>query len=479
MNDHLRRRFVIGALLAALLASGVQTTAQVPGTLAGHWEGTIEIPGNPIPFIMDLSLVGGSWSGTVVFPTQTPAALPLAGIAVTGDSLVVLLPNVAGNPHWAGVYQAGRVRGTFYQSGYSFTFEMGREPLPGPARPQEPQPPFPYRSEDVSYRSTTVTLAGTLTLPAGNGPFPGLLLISGSGAQDRNEEIFGHKPFLLLADHLTRSGIAVLRLDDRGVGGSDAGPPGVTSRDLAADVRRGVRWLASRPELDPRRIGLLGHSEGGLIAPLVAAECDSVAFVILLAGTGVPGREILLEQTRLISAASGLNEDFLDRQYRAQNALFDLVLSGADSAAVCEGVRRLIDVQLGRLPGEHGGLDETAYERQVRAAYARVDHPWFRFFLACDPRPLLQQVACPVLALNGTLDLQVSAAQNLPEILRALLAGGNGDVTVRALGDLNHLFQTAGSGLLTEYAQIEETIAPVVLELIARWLHERFGPGTG
>ncbi len=476
MLRRLHRPLMITLFLTLTIRPGPPAGAQEPAAFAGHWEGAIESPGSPLTFRMDLVLTGGTWSGTVVFPTQTPATLRLAGIVVQGDSLAIVLPNVPGDPHWKGVLAGERVTGTFYQSGYAFGFAMGRETLPGPARPQEPQPPFPYRAEEVSYSNGDVTLAGTLTRPAGEGPFPAVLLISGSGAQDRNEEIFEHKPFLVLADHLTRAGIAVLRLDDRGVGGSSAGESEVTSEDLAGDVRRGVRWLADRPEIDPARIGLLGHSEGGLIAPLVAAGCDTVAFIILLAGTGVPGDEVLLAQTRLISAAAGLNAAFLDRQQEAQRALFEGTLAGGDSAAVSAGVRRLIDTQLSRLPGEHGGLDEAAYEQQVMAAYRQVTPPWFRFFLSFDPRSALRRVRCPVLALNGTLDLQVPADQNLPEIQRALLAGGNQDVTVHALGGLNHLFQSAETGSPAEYALIEETIAPAVLEIIGAWILERFGP---
>jgi len=469
---------VIAAVSLILNVIAVPVPAQEPAAFTGHWVGTLTIPGNPIVFIMDLACETGNWSGRVVFPTQNPSPLPLAGIEVRADSLFIQLPDVAGDPHWVGVLTEGEVVGTFYQSGGAFPFAMGRDELPPFPRPQEPQPPFPYDSEEVSYTNGEIILAGTLTTPPGDGPFPALLLISGSGSQDRNEEIFWHKPFLVLADHLTRAGIAVLRLDDRGVGGSSRGPSDVTSRDLAGDVRCGVRWLASHPAIDPARIGLLGHSEGGLIAPMVAAECDTVAFIILLAGTGVPGADILLEQTRLISAASFLNENFLDRQEEAQGSLFDLVLAGADSTAVYEGARRLIDTQLSRLPGEHGGLDPEAYEAQVRAAYAQVVHPWFRFFLAFDPRPVLRRVRCPVLALNGTLDLQVSVSQNLPEIQQALLEGGNQDVTIRSFDGLNHLFQTARSGLVTEYARIEETVAPQVLEVIREWILARFGPGA-
>ncbi|MCK4351132.1 MAG: alpha/beta fold hydrolase, partial [Candidatus Krumholzibacteria bacterium] len=306
--------------------------------------------------------------------------------------------------------------------------------------------------------------------------FPAVLLITGSGAQDRNELIFGHKPFLLIADFLTRAGIAVLRVDDRGVGGSTRGLSPATTADLVQDVLRGVRFLREHPGTDPEKVGLIGHSEGGLIAPMAAAESNEVVFIVMLAGTGVPGMEILLEQTMLITKAAGATQEQLEAQWEAQRHALSLVAAGADSVEIREAVANLIAIQQARQP-EGRRLEGETLDDVITGETRKVLQPWFRYFLILDPRTALRSVQVPVLALNGELDLQVPPYQNLPEIEKALKEAGNTDVTIREFPGLNHLFQTTTTGSPAEYAGIEETMSPEVLETIRDWILARFRKG--
>ena len=326
-------------------------------------------------------------------------------------------------------------------------------------RPQNPVKPYPYREEQVSYVNKSaqgVTLAGTLTIPPGKGPFPAVLLIAGSGPNDRDETLLGHKPFLVLADYLTRKGITVLRVDDRGVGKSTGNRwPDATTADFATDAEAGVAYLKTRSEVDPHKIGLIGHSEGGLIAPMVAASDPDVAFIVMMAGLGVPGDEVLLEQGVLISEAAGASPAAAEKAAAARRELFMLIKQEKDNALLEQELRE-------KLAGQP--------EAQINVEIKAFTSPWFRYLIAYDPAPALRNVKCPVLAINGEKDLQVAPNQNLPAIRKALTEGGNQHVEIDELPSLNHLFQTAKTGPPTEYGEIEETMSPVAMEKIASWI---------
>jgi pimeloyl-ACP methyl ester carboxylesterase len=363
--------------------------------------------------------------------------------------------------------------GEFTQLGTKLPLRLAKtDKVSEPARPQTPKPPFPYRSEDVTYeyKAGRVRLAGTLTLPRGSGPFAAVILITGSGAQDRDETILGHKPFLVLADYLTRRGIAVLRVDDRGVGGSTGKISSSTSEDFAGDALAGVAFLKGRKEIDPRKIGLMGHSEGGLIAPMAAARSNDVAFIVLLAGTGLPGSEILVAQGELILKANGASESELKLQRQIQKRLIEIISSEPDEKVAGAKIAAALKEILAALPaaekealGEGGGqLSETNINR--------FNNAWFRYFLAYDPRPTLKKVRCPVLAMSGEKDLQAPSRRNLAEIAGALEAGGNRNVKTVALPGLNHLFQPCKTGSPSEYAAIETTMAPEALKTVGDWI---------
>jgi pimeloyl-ACP methyl ester carboxylesterase len=340
-------------------------------------------------------------------------------------------------------------------------------------RPQEPRPPFPYQTVEIQFdnRTDNVTLAGTLTVPKGRGPFPALVLITGSGPHDRDASHLGHRPFLVLADYLTRRGIAVLRYDDRGVGKSKGDFVRSTSQDFKRDVAAALDFLGSRSEIDARRIGLCGHSEGGIIAALVASNNSKVASLVLLASPGVPGEEIIYRQVELMSRSMGASEDDIARQTGRQKKLFASMKQDPQGTHLLETMKDLIAT----IPSES---ERKAAEQTLAVRAATIGSPWFRMFLVLDPRDALQRVTCPVLAISGEKDLQVDPAQNLPQIEAALKAGGNRDATARTLPGLNHLFQTCQTGAASEYGKIEETFAPDALSVIGDWVVERMKPRT-
>jgi hypothetical protein len=329
-------------------------------------------------------------------------------------------------------------------------------------RPQTPSRPFPYAEEEVNFAGGAggIVLAGTLTLPKGEGPFPAVLLISGSGPQDRDESMASHRPFLLLADALTRKGIAVLRCDKRGVGKSTGNPDSATTMDLAADSKAALAYLKSRKEVDATRIGLLGHSEGAIIAPYLAGH-SKVKWLVLLAAPATDGEQTLLNQSELIGRAGGLSEEQLDASLGFDKAAYALVRKEKDPTALAEKLVALV-----KESGLDAALPPAALETQLRM----LTSPWFRFFLDYDPLPNLKAVSCSVLALYGQKDLQVAAKANLPLLKKAFQDSMNTQAETKELPDLNHLFQHAYTGTPAEYAAIEETFSPDALALIVDWV---------
>ena len=378
------------------------------------------------------------------------------------------------------------IAGTWKQGGsLPLVLKPLLDKLPELKRPQVPKKPFPYDVREVTYENTAgenkagenktagIKLAGTLTLPRASDsqaqtPYAAVLLITGSGPQNRDEELLGHKPFLVLADYLTLRGIAVLRVDDRGVGGSTGDLNEATSVDLAGDALAGVEFLKSQKDIDPRRIGLIGHSEGGLIAPLAAARSSDVAFIALIAGPGTSGEQILYSQGALILKAVGDGDDKIAHQRQLQEKLFAVVKRERDNSAAEKQLAEIFAAELDQLSDA-----EKKAAGNAEAKYKAILTPWFRYFLTYDPRPTLAQVKCPVLAVIGERDLQVPSKENLPGIEKALQSGGNKDFTVRELEGLNHLLQKCQTGSPTEYGQIEETMSPMALELIGDWIQKR------
>ena len=442
--------------------------------VVGTWEGPLAVGAVELRLVLAVELdEQGELQGHMASPDQGKRTFPITRTDLVDDGYLRFCIGATFSTFtMAPADNGAELVGQYSQGGRSYDITLQRVDKPTERkRPQEPKPPFPYSSREVTYENEAaeVTLAGTLTIPEGEGPFPTALLITGSGTQDRDETIFDHKPFWVLADHLSRRGIAVLRVDDRGIGGSTTGPdPGAaTSADFAGDVLAGVAFLRAQDEVDPERIGLIGHSEGGIIAPMVAAQSSDVAFIVLLAGTGIPGSEIVVMQVELLSRATEPEEE-VQKAVALQRKLVDVVRDASLSKAeIGDGIRAVL-LDTASEDGEEIG------ETRIKSTIEQLTNPWIRFFFAHDPAPVLEEVKCPVLAVCGTLDLQVPYEINLETIGQALARGGNADYEVHAFEGLNHLFQHCETGQVTEYGKIEETFAPEALDYVTNWITKRF-----
>lgn len=442
------------------------------------WEGKIQLQaGLSLRFVIHVGKdASGHLMATADSPDQGAKGLKVDTISLDKQKLTFAMKRLAASYEGTLNAEGTEAKGTFTQGGVKMPLNLKRtEKVTEVKRPQTPKPPFPYRSVDVTYPNEAggIKLAGTLTLPEGSGPFPAVILISGSGSQDRDETLFEHRPFAVLADTLTRRGVAVLRVDDRGVGGTTGDPKTSTTEDFAGDVQAGVDYLKRYKEIDPHRIGLMGHSEGGVIAPMVASRTGDVAFIVLLAGTGLPGDEIINLQSRAIAlamAGPGKGAE-LEKQFDIQKRLIEIARNEEDDQKAAARTKAVIAELKATLSEEEkkaaGDLDGLI-DGQLKAIRGK----WFRYFLRYDPRPALAKVKCPVLAVIGEKDLQVPPKENLGEIGKALEKGGNRHVTLKELPGLNHLFQTCTTGAPSEYPQIEETIAPAALKVIGDWVVE-------
>lgn len=457
----------------AAKAPPAATTDAAASPLVGLWQGALHVQAIELRLLFHVEPgADGGLTGTLDSIDQGAKGIPLSRVSLEDGRATLASAAVGGVFEGELAADGGHITGYWRQGGNELPLELERVAAePVLERPQQPTGPLPYAEEEVTLPggAEDVTLAGTLTLPAGDGPHPAVLLISGSGPQNRDEALMGHQPFRVLADHLTRRGIAVLRLDDRGVGASSGDFTTATTADFADDAEAAFGWLRRRPETDAARVGLLGHSEGGLVAPMVAAREPAVAFLVLLAAPGVPGEEILYRQAELIARAAGATDEAVRENRVLQERVFAAATGSADPEQAAAQVRRVVAEALQSMSEEErqaAGLGEDAAAAQAKQVVA----PWFRFFLSHDPRPVLRRVGCPVLALWGAKDLQVPPQQSRPELEAALAAGGNQRVTAEVLPGLNHLFQTADSGLPAEYGQIEETMAPAALERISGWI---------
>lgn len=393
---------------------------------------------------------------------QHVTGISVTGVRVQGYRVTFRVDSVEGSYSGIVMDEGNRLDGDWYQ-GVSLPFVLTRDGvMPKIKRPQTPKPPFPYTEQDVKFPSfaRNVFLDATLTIPEGSGPFPGVVLITGSGPQDRDESNLGHKPFWVIADYLARRGVVVLRADDRGTGKSTGSFNGATTRDFADDAAGAVRFLRTREFVGT--IGLIGHSEGGLVAPMVASDpslgAKEVDFLVLLAAPGVPGDQIIIEQQILVSRAMGLSETTVEKNREREQKILSVARSETDPVLAKSKMRAAV--------GEFGGGPMSL----LNSRFDEATTPWFRFLINYDPGTALRALKQPVLALNGALDVQVPPAQNLPAITWELEAGNNKDYEVVKLAGLNHFFQTATTGAPSEYGEIEETIAPSVLNLMAEWI---------
>lgn len=480
----MRQFFVVAVAIAAATPLWADDKPKSPSPV-GLWLGTLKVGA------IDLRLVfridpgkddKDKLSAAMFSIDQTDKPIPVKTAAFADGKLTLDLPDLRAKFEGKLSEKGEAIDGTFDQ-GASFPLKLERiEKMPTMNRPQTPKAPFPYPTEDVTFENVAakdlnvkenppnVTLAGTLTLPKGDGPFPAVVLVSGSGPQDRDETLFGHKPFLVLADHFAKSGIACLRYDDRGTHKSKGKFAGATSADFATDAHAAVTYLKGRKEIDPKRIGVCGHSEGGIVAPLVATDHPAdVAFIILLAGPGVSGERILYQQS--LDFSKLLDETTDEKEIREFTDEVMPIMRTAKTTA--EATDKLTAVMKKLVAKEKDDKKRADAEKALPAGVARLADPWMRWFVAHDPAPTLEKVTCPVLAVNGEKDVQVKAKDNLEAIESSLKKGGNKSFKCVEFKGVNHLFQTCKTGLLSEYGQIEETIAPEVLKAVTEWIQER------
>ena len=433
----------------------------------GSWNGDLEVMGQKLPLVFHISKNDNGYSTKFDSPMQGAMGIPMDKTEVANQEISIR--NTAMNAVFKGKISDGKLSGKFTQNGFDLPLVLSKMDKNTVVlnRPQEPKPPFDYTTEELSIKNEIQgnILAGSLVIPKNykkNSPV--VIMITGSGEQNRDEELFGHKPFLVIADYLAKNGIASLRLDDRGIGGSENGKKGATSADFATDISSAVNDLVAHGF---QNIGLLGHSEGGMIAPMVATQNKNVKFLVLLAAPGIPISDLLVIQNDKMGKLAGLPDNILAINRKTNKEIYDFVKNhkGADLE---KDLLPYIETQIKK--GANGKMTSEEITEKSKKEVEIYENPWFQYFLKFIPDSYLSKVRIPVLALNGSLDMQVTAKENLEGIRKSLTKAGNKKFEIVVFPNLNHLFQTATTGSLLEYGQIEETFSPVVLKKISDWV---------
>ncbi len=468
------KKFISGVFITIfiLLSGQHELSAQ---SITGRWEGTLAHGGSQLRIVFNIEKKNNKLSATLDSPDQGARGIKVDSIRQKADSLFLFL-------HQPGASFSGKIRkkpqeieGSWKQAGISIPVRLKKtaaETLP--SRPQLPEEPYPYHSEEVSFlnKAEGINLSGTFTRPKKEGQFPAVVLVSGSGPQDRDETIMDHKPFLVIADYLTRRGIAVLRYDDRGFGKSAGNFTSATTNDFASDAAAAIDYLQNRPDVHANQIGIIGHSEGGIIAPMVSEMKKPVAFVVLLAAPVLPGYDLLLLQNETIRRQQGNTEEEISTSLAIQRKLLKIVKEEQDSRKASEELRKHLLAAYDSLPA---GVRRSgdASQAVISGQLAQLLSPWFRNFVSYNPAASFSSLNKPALALYGTKDVQVPAKENAGALTQIITQHNKSNIRVEVLEGLNHLFQPAGSGLPDEYNRIETTIAPEVLELMSDWIKEQ------
>ena len=454
-------------LLLAGLALSSSLSAQ---DISGAWHGKLSLPTGSLTIVFHISQTEQDvYVTTLDSPDQGANGIKTQTTSFNDSTLIIQIPVIHAS-YKGKLNSDNTINGTFTQ-GMPLPLNLKKGEASRPKRPQEPQPPFPYRSEEVTVRNERdgINLAGTLTLPEKGTKFPAVVMVTGSGAQNRDEEIMGHKPFFVIADYLTRNGIAVLRCDDRGTAASQGTHATATNEDFATDTEAMVNYLRSRKEINAKKIGIIGHSAGGIIAFIVAKKDLSIAFVVSLAGAGVRGDSLMLKQVELISKSQGMPDAVWQGMKPSIRNRY-AILQQTDKTPEELQKELYADVTKTMSPEQLKDLNTI---QQISAQISSMTSPWYLHFMRYDPGQDLKKLKCPVLALNGEKDIQVDAAMNLAAIQERITGNGNKNVTVKAYPNLNHLFQTCEKGTLAEYGQLEETINPEVLKDIIEWIRKQ------
>lgn len=449
-------------LLAAVLWFGA--AALFGQGIEGSWRGTLDLGAHKLRIVFNIAAEGDGFVTTMDSPDQGARGIPVKETSFDGSSLKISAPEL-GMTYEGKLYE-NILRGIFRQSGLTVRLDLERREPEPPRRPQNPAQPYPYNSEEIVFENAEagIKLAGTFTYPAKGRKFPAVVLISGSGPENRDEEVFGHKPFLVLSDHLTRNGIAVLRFDDRGTAGSEGNYHAAAIQDFATDVSAAMDYLKTRKEVNHKKIGLLGHSEGGQIAFIVAGKRSDVDFIVTLAGPGVKGADLLREQRRSIGLAQGVAQEAIDGNEELI-VLMQRTLEKYGAENVRENLDRLTEELMAQIPDDYPILADVI-EKAARRDFPAIASPEIRSLTEYDPAADLAVIKAPILAIFGEKDLQVPADMNMEGLRKRF----SGDLTAKKYPNLNHLFQHAVTGLSAEYGQIEETMSPEVMRDIAAWI---------
>lgn len=472
--------FVLLIMAGMTLLYPVQANTFPKGEIEGIWQGALKFSGMELQIVFTISRSSdNTLTATYDVPEQNVTGVPVDEITFNSGKVRIEIIPIEGVFEGKLLEDGDKIGGQWIQGGMTLPLVLERaQKKLVIKRPQEPKEPFPYRTEEVVFKNMDagIRLAGTLTLPPSEGTFPAVLLLSGSGAQDRDEAVFGHRPFLVLADYLTRRDIAVLRVDDRGVGNSTGEFDKATAVDFAADAMAGVTYLKSRKEINHDLIGLVGHSEGGMIAPMVADQSPDIAFIVLIASPGMSIKKMEYSELARTLKANGASDVLVARSRTVKENLFAVISQEIDGKIVKDKFTSIITKffkGLSEKEREITEISEENLEAYIHNQFKRLHSPWFRFYLPFDPGTVLQKVKCAVLAINGEKDVQVTPKENLQAIERALKAGGNKNYILKELPSLNHLLQTAETGNISEYGKIEETMSPTALKIIGDWIQEQ------
>lgn len=449
----------------------------------GTWNATLKV-GGELHLVLHISKSqNGLYEGVLDSPDQNVTGIKCDKVDVNSiaqDTATLSFTIAKIKLNYAGkLINDSTLSGTFTQ-GISIPLEFHRTGMPYTAkniiRPQTPKPPFPYKSEDVIYNGNGLQYGGTITIPQGNGKFPAVLLITGSGAQDRDEAIFNHKPFAVIADALTRDGFVVLRVDDRGIGNSTGDFTTSTTADFVKDVNASLDYLKSRSEVNDKKVGLLGHSEGAMIAPVVASQRKDVDFIVLLAAPGVKIIDLMTEQNAAVLKSAGVPDAAIENFKPVYNQVVTAIINAPDTATARLNTLQIVNSWYAKTDTATlqalGFNSPDSKEQYAKTMVVALSNAWFKYFMKFDPQPYLSDLKkVKVLALNGSKDIQVVSRQNLPAVNAALQKGRTRTFETKELPGLNHLFQTCNKCTVQEYGELQETIAPVALQTIAAWLN--------
>ncbi len=441
----------------------------------GRWQGVLEV-NKKLRVVFHITNENGKLAAKMDSPDQGVKDIPFVAVQTEGDSITLVMPG--GQGQYTGMLTGNTIKGALQQRGHIMALDMERgQQINEFNRPQTPAPPFNYKSEDVIYKNAdgSIQYGATVTIPQGKGPFPAVLLVTGSGPQNRDEEIFEHKPFAVIANYLTNNGYVVLRVDDRGIGKTTGDAAKATTNDFVNDAKTSLQYLRTRPEVNKNKTGIIGHSEGGLIAEIIAAEDEQLDFIVLMAAPGIPIPELMAEQNNAVLATQGLPKDMVADYMDFYRAVAAATVIAKNPDELKKGISKAIEYWRSTAPKATVAMltgisnDSTADIAATKFA-SNFGSPWMLQFFKYKPAQYLEQIACKVLALNGSKDIQVSAASNLEGISKGLEKSKSKKYEIRKLDGLNHLFQKCTTCNVEEYKQLEETISPVALQTIKDWL---------